>query len=57
MIREPAGGRDLIVLPEAYANAIQLDVAQVELNSDRRTHGPVPDVERRFVVGGCRLPP
>jgi hypothetical protein len=54
LIREGAGGRDVIVLPEAYADAIQLDVARVELESDRRASGPVPEKERRLMVG--RLP-
>lgn len=54
VIREAAGGRDIIVLHEANATALQLSIAQGELDRDRQGHGLVPGVERRFSVE--RLP-
>jgi hypothetical protein len=56
VIREPAGGRDIIVLPEAYASAVQLEAAKGRFEVDRRAHGLVPGVERRLVVGRLRTP-
>ena len=56
VIREPAGGRDIIVLSEQYASAVQIDIAKGKFEADRRAHGLVPGVERRLAVGRVRSP-
>ncbi|MET0396881.1 MAG: hypothetical protein ABW277_08675 [Longimicrobiaceae bacterium] len=56
VIREPAGGRDIIVLPEGHASAVQLEAAKGRFEADRRAHGLVPGVERRLMVRRLRSP-
>lgn len=56
VIREGAGGRDVIVLSAAYADAAQLYHARAKLDTDRRANGLVPGAERRLVVGRLRTP-